>query len=326
MISLKEFDRLLSEFAGRTILVVGDIILDRYIFGNVGRISPEAPVPVVKVTEEEFRLGGAGNAAANVSSLGANTILLGISGDDLFANELARLKPAPGRIIRSRNNHTIVKTRVISGRQQIVRIDREETVRLTTEEEEEIIRRLRDDHINGILVSDYGKGTLTTRIMDTLKEKSRRERVPLIVDPKPPNFHLYHHITGITPNLKEAEGIINKKIEDNEAVARAARYIQRKFKTDFSLITRGRLGMTAAQKGKNIFHLPAYSHEVYDVTGAGDTVVAVIVLALASGAKLKQAAFLANAAASIVIEKIGTSQVTPEELHNRIKFLIQKSR
>jgi rfaE bifunctional protein kinase chain/domain len=323
MIGLKRLDKILSAFPGKTILVYGDVILDRYIFGTVGRISPEAPVPVVKVSREEFRLGGAGNAAANISRLGAGAILLGVGGDDPFADELMRLKTSHNRLVRTPENHTIVKTRVISGRQQIVRIDREESIRLGADTENRIIREIGAAHIHGILVSDYGKGTLTPTVMAALKEKSSRDQIPLIVDPKPPNLHLYPHITGITPNQAEAEGITHRAITDDEAAARAARSIQRKFQADFCLITRGGMGMTAAQRGKKTFHLPAYSHEVFDVTGAGDTVAAVLALALVSGAHLKEAAFLANAAASIVIEKIGALPVTPDELHHRIAFLLK---
>jgi D-beta-D-heptose 7-phosphate kinase/D-beta-D-heptose 1-phosphate adenosyltransferase len=326
MIGLKRLDEILRAFSGKAILVYGDIILDRYIFGTVGRISPEAPVPVVKVSREEFRLGGAGNGAANISRLGAEAILLGVSGDDIFADELMKLKATHNRMIRTKENHTIVKTRVISGRQQIVRIDREESILLGADADDKIIQEIKAAHIHGILISDYGKGTLTARVMAALKEKSGRDQIPLIVDPKPPNFHLYSHITGITPNQTEAEGITRREIEDNEASASAARSIQRKFQADFCLITRGSMGMTAAQKGKKTFHLPAYGHEVFDVTGAGDTVAAVLTLSLVSGADLKEAAFLANAAASIVIEKIGAAPVSPDELHRRIAFLLKNKK
>lgn len=326
MTTQKRLSELYSGFAGKRILVVGDVILDRYIFGQVERISPEAPVPVLKVSQEEFRLGGAGNVAANIATLGANDLLLGVCGQDMFATEIAKLKNDGNRMVRCPHNRTIVKTRVMSQRQQIVRIDREETIQLQPDTERQMIAQILDSRLDGILVSDYAKGTLNKTIMTALKERAQTAGIPIIVDPKPPNFHLYDHITGITPNLMEAEQITRKKIGSHDEAAKAARSIQKKFKADFSLVTRGGEGITASEKGKRTFHLPAYSHEVFDVTGAGDTVAAVLILSLVSGATLREAVFLANAAASIVIEKIGTSQVTIEELQNRVNFLLRKKR
>ncbi len=326
MTSQKRLAEIVSGFAGKKILVVGDVILDRYIFGHVERISPEAPVPVIKVSQEEFRLGGAGNVAANIAALGADDLLLGVCGEDLFAQEIANLKNHGNRMVRCPANRTIVKTRVISQRQQIVRIDREETIHLSPEIERKMVAQILDNQLDGILVSDYAKGTLNKTIMTALKERAKTAGIPIIVDPKPPNFHLYDHITGITPNLMEAEQITRKKIGSHEEAAKAARSIQKKFKADFSLVTRGGEGITASEKGKRTFHLPAYSHEVFDVTGAGDTVAAVLILSLVSGATLREAVILANAAASIVIEKIGTSQATIEELQKRVNFLLRDKR
>jgi rfaE bifunctional protein kinase chain/domain len=324
MIKLKRVDAICSQFRDKRILVFGDVILDRYIFGQVERISPEAPVPVVKVEQEEFRPGGAGNVAANIEKLGARSLLIGITGNDSFAHELFKLKPRDNAIVKSPLNQTLVKTRVISQRQQIVRIDREETVRVTPEIEETVrtsIKRLKKDDIQGIIVSDYGKGTLTRALMECLKDLARALQVPLIVDPKPPHFNLYRDIDGITPNQKEAEAILHKKIASETDAAEAVKYIRRRFKAKFSVITRGDKGITAGEQGKKVFHLPAFNHEVFDVTGAGDTVISVLMLSLVSGANLRESAALANAAASIVVEKVGTSQVSIHELHDRVKFL-----
>jgi len=326
MIKLKRVEEICAQFEKKRILVYGDVILDRYIFGNVNRISPEAPVPVVKVEKEEFRLGGAGNVAANIDKLGARGLLIGIAGEDIYAEKLLELKPRDNAVIRSGVNQTLVKTRVISQRQQIVRIDREEPVRLTTEVETRILRAVKElnkDDLHGIIVSDYAKGTLTRKIMGYLKDQAQYRHIPIVVDPKPPNFHFYRDIDGITPNRKEAESIVNKKIETDTDAAAAVKFIRRKFKTKFSIITRGGKGITAGEAGKKIFHLPAFNHEVYDVTGAGDTVVSVLLLSLACGADLKEAVALANGAASIVVEKVGTSQVTMGELHQRMKYLLR---
>lgn len=321
MLKLKRIEAICSSFKDKRILIYGDVILDRYIFGTVSRISPEAPVPVVKVEREEFRPGGAGNVAANIDKLGAAGILMGISGDDTFSDELCKQKDKHNLILRSGENKTLVKTRVIGQRQQIVRIDREEEIRVTGETESRLLKQIEETDVHGIIVSDYAKGTLTPAVMEGLKKKAASAKIPLVVDPKPPHYHLYKDIDGVTPNLKEAESIINKKIKNNADAAAAVKIIRNKFNAGFSIITRGDSGITAGERGKKTFHLPAFSHEVFDVTGAGDTVVSVLLLALVSGAELREAVALSNAAASIVVEKIGTSQVTAGELRERMEFL-----
>ncbi len=323
MIRLKRVEEICSQFKGKKILIFGDVILDRYIFGTVNRISPEAPVPVVKIEKEEFRPGGAGNVAANIDKLEAEGILMGITGDDPYSNELLKLKNKNNLILSSAVNKTLVKTRVISQRQQIVRIDREEEIRITAEMEASLLEKIEKTGVDGIIVSDYAKGSVTQPIMEGLKRKALSDNIPIVVDPKPPHFHLYKNIDGITPNLKEAETIINKKIKDGNEAAAAIKFIRNKFNAKFSIITRGDKGITAGEKGKKIFHMPAFSHEVYDVTGAGDTVVSVLLLSLVSGANLKEAVSLSNAAASIVVEKIGTSQVTIEEIQKQMKYILR---
>ncbi len=321
MFKTKRIAEVCSRFAGKTILVYGDVILDRYIFGQVERISPEAPVPVVKVGSEESRLGGAGNVAANIDKLGARSLLLGVAGDDGFAAEIGRLKKEGNRVIRDAESQTVVKTRIISQRQQIVRVDREARIRLGAAVLAKIEAEIAVAGIDGIIVSDYAKGTVNAEAMALLKARAAEGGIPIIVDPKPPHFNLYHGVTGLTPNLKEAEEITGKAIRGDADVALVLNRIRRKFRTRFTLVTRGSQGISAAEQGRKIFHLPAFSHEVYDVTGAGDTVVAVLTLALVAGADLREAVALANAAASIVVEKIGTSQVELEELQDRLRFI-----
>lgn len=318
MLNRQRFDGVLARFSGKRILVFGDIVLDRYIFGEVERISPEAPVPVLKVRNEEFRLGGAGNVAINIDRLGGRGILLGVTGDDLYADEIAGLKGIDHVICRDRHWRTIVKTRVIAQRQQIVRIDREETLRPERIVEQRLIREARRIGVDGIVISDYGKGTVTPTIMECLKERAAAEKIPLVVDPKPPHFGLYSGVTGITPNLKEAEDMVGRRLETDADIARAVSEIRRRFSAEFVVITRGRQGLSAGERGKRVFHLPALSHEVFDVTGAGDTVAAVLSLALVAGGTLVEAAVLANLAASVVVEKIGTSSVTPGELREKL--------
>lgn len=311
-----------SRFAGKKILVYGDVILDRYIFGQVERISPEAPVPVITVELEESRLGGAGNVAANIDSLGASGQLLGVTGRDGFAEEVARLKPTGNRVVRDAKNNTIVKTRVISQRQQIVRIDREGRILLGKAALKRIHSVIASAGFDGIIVSDYGKGTVNAEVMALLRARAVAGAIPIVVDPKPPHFDLYRGVTGVTPNLKEAEQMAGRTIRSDADAARALNRIRRKYQTRFTLVTRGSQGISAAEKNRRMFHLPAFSREVFDVTGAGDTVVAVLTLALVAGADLREAVALANAAASIVVEKVGTSQVGLEELQDRLAFIL----
>ncbi|HUU05706.1 MAG TPA: D-glycero-beta-D-manno-heptose-7-phosphate kinase [Patescibacteria group bacterium] len=324
MFNLKRIAEVCSRFANKKILVFGDIILDRYIFGQVERISPEAPVPVVKVDSEEMRLGGAGNVAANIDQLGAKGLLLGVVGADGYADEIARLKKNGNWVISDPANQTIVKTRIISQRQQIVRVDREGQIRLGSAVMDQIKAAVDAAEMDAVIVSDYAKGTVNAEVMSLLKARAVALNIPIVVDPKPSHFDFYHNVTGVTPNLKEAEAMAGNPMATDLDVGLALNRIRRKFKTDFALITRGGKGISAAKKNRKIFHLPAFSHEVFDVTGAGDTVVAVLTLALAAGADLREAVALANAAASIVVEKIGTSQVGLNELLIRLKFILKQ--
>jgi len=225
---------------------------------------------------------------------------------------------------RDRRNATIVKTRIISQRQQIVRVDREGSIRLGAAALQRIRAAIAAPGIDGIIVSDYGKGTVNAEVMALLKARAVAGGIPIVVDPKPPHFDLYRGVTGITPNLKEAEQMAAMAIGSDAAVALALNRIRRRYQTRFTLITRGSHGISAAEKNRRMFHLPAFSREVFDVTGAGDTVVAVLTLALVAGADLREAVALANAAASIVVEKVGTSQVGLEELRDRVAFILHQ--
>ncbi len=323
MIRLKKAEEICSQFKEKTILVFGDIILDRYIFGDVQRISPEAPVPIVKIEKEECRLGGAGNVAANIQHLGAQYILSGLIGNDAYGEEIENR--TDNSILQSAQNRTVAKTRIISNRQQLIRIDREEPLNISPQIEDKIIQSLEHKKVDGIIISDYAKGTLTQNIMEYLKLKAKTNQVPILVDPKPANFHLYKDIDAITPNLKEAEAIIEGNITNEADAEIALKKIMKKFKSNIAVITMGDHGISAIQKGKKAIHIPALTHEVYDVTGAGDTVMAVLTLALVSGANIKDAVHLANTAGSIVVEKVGTAQTTTEEICKRVKLILKSS-
>lgn len=324
MRTLNRFAEICSRFAGRRVLVYGDVILDRYIFGRVERISPEAPVPVVSVELEESRLGGAGNVAANIDRLGARGVLLGVAGEDAFAAEIARLQTGDDRVVRDAQSRTIVKTRLVSQRQQIVRIDRDGRIRLEADVMERIRAAIAAERVDGIIVSDYAKGTVNAEVMALLKERAGTAGIPIVVDPKPCHFRFYRGVSGVTPNLKEAAEMAGRAIGGKDDLAAALHRIRRRFNARFAIITRGGEGISAAETGRRIFHLPAFSREVFDVTGAGDTVVAVLTLALTTGCELRDAVALANAAASIVVERVGTSQVTPEELLERMASILKR--
>lgn len=326
MIDKKRLHEILSRFPAKKILIYGDLILDRYIFGKVNRISPEAPVPVVQIEKEECRLGGAGNVFANISKLGAQALVLGIAGRDSYYRDLLRLAGKNNLILSTHDNRSLVKTRIVSNRQQIVRVDRESQIVVPPEMERQLTDSIEELSVDGIIVSDYAKGTVTRAILDRLKKKARKLGVPIIIDPKPPHFDFYHHVDGITPNLREAEAMTKRRCVDETDFRKAATAIRRKFKSTFSLITLGSRGIIASERGRKTFHVPAFGHEVFDVTGAGDTVVSLLTLSLVSGATLREAVWLSNAAASIVIEKIGTSQVSPGELEKRILFLANREK
>jgi D-beta-D-heptose 7-phosphate kinase/D-beta-D-heptose 1-phosphate adenosyltransferase len=324
MLQPQRVSEICSRFAAQRILVYGDVILDRYIFGEVERISPEAPVPVVSVASEESRLGGAGNVAANIDSLGGRGLLLGVCGADGFAAEIARLKRQGNLVLRDRAVCTVVKTRVISQRQQIVRVDHDTRIEMGAPLLRRIARAVAGADVDAIVVSDYAKGTVTAAAMALLKEQARRRSIPIIVDPKPAHLALYRGVTGLTPNLKEAEAMAGRPIRNEADVAWTLKRLRGLLHARFAMVTRGAQGISASEAKRKPFHLPAFSREVFDVTGAGDTVVAVLTLALAAGAELREAVAMANAAASIVVEKVGTSQVGLEELKERIAFILQR--
>lgn len=325
MISPQRITTILDRMSRRTILVAGDTLLDRYLFGSVERISPEAPVPVLQVRQEEDRLGGAGNVALNVDRLGARSVLLGLCGDDSAGRELVRQKGAGGLLLVDPDQKTIVKTRVIAGRQQIVRIDRDQPLTIPEPMLRGLAAALEKLEADAVIVSDYAKGTVDQRLMDLLRTYSIRRKVPLWVDPKPPHWHLYTGVSGLKPNLREAEFMLKTPLRGEAELARGIAALRRRLSCESVLITRGAAGISAGKRGSRVFHFPAFSHEVFDVTGAGDTVIAVLVLALTAGATLREAVALANAAASIVIERVGASQVSREELHDRLA-MISRSR
>ena len=322
----EQLRRILERFSGASILVVGDVIVDQFIWGSVSRISPEAPVPVVNVAREEFLLGGSANVLRNIVSLGGSGALCGMIGSDAMGGELIRLMealPAPtDGLIRS-NRPTTVKSRVVAQGQQVVRFDREKTGPPDRAALEGLLAFLEErlPDFDAVIVSDYAKGMineeLMTRLHTLMADIRRRDNrsFPLIVDPKPANLHRFTGATVITPNNHEAEIMSGMAIDDEQVLPAAARRIQEEIDCAAVLITRGEAGMALWQGDGSLTTIPTSAREVYDVTGAGDTVAATLALGLAVDAPIRQAAMLANYAAGIVVGKVGTACVGADELH-----------
>lgn len=308
----------LPDFANAGVLVVGDVMLDRYWYGLTQRISPEAPVPVVKVEELEDRPGGAANVAMNIASLGAASTLVGITGEDeaaeKLASELNKVK-VTANFVKVATHPTITKLRILSRNQQLMRLDFEEG--FASEHAAAIYQKMQPLLANAgaLVLSDYAKGALAD--VKVLINAASQSGIPVLIDPKGANFERYRGATLLTPNLSEFEAVVGKCSSEQQLVDRGLAIIKQ-FDLSALLITRSEQGMTLLQQDKAPVHLPTLAKEVFDVTGAGDTVIGVLATAIASGALLEEACFLANAAAGIVVGKLGTSTVSPVELANAI--------
>jgi len=311
---------LVARFAGRRLLVLGDLMLDRYLWGRVDRISPEAPVPVVDVERESWSLGGAGNVAANLCALGAEAMLAGVVGDD--ADGLTMLRALDERgvdtrlVVRDRDRPTTVKTRVIAHAQQVVRYDRE----VRTDLEGEPLRELRAGierelrWCEGMVVSDYGKGVILPALLEPVLAGARQRGIHVSVDPKESHIDAYRGVSILTPNQHEAGGIMGRRVRDDESLLEVGWGLRERVDAAAVLVTRGPQGMSLFERGGRYTHIPTAAREVYDVTGAGDTVVSVVALALAAGADFPDACLLANHAAGVVIREVGTATCSPAAL------------
>lgn len=322
---MRELEEILPRIQGKKVLVIGDIMVDEYIGGNVSRISPEAPVPVVEVETEELRLGGAANVAANVRSLGGNPVLIGVVGDDAAAERLAEDLARDGidgrGIIVDKGRPTTIKTRIIAGSQQIVRFDREGRDEVRGENLARLSRGVEEmlSEVDGLIISDYGKGVVSGPFLQCLIPQALRLNKIISVDPKENHFPLYRGVTVITPNHKEAGIACGKAIKVEEDLNAAGLGLLSEIDVQGVLITRGAQGMRLFERGKPPLQIDTVAQEVYDVVGAGDTVVAALTLALAAGANLEQAARISNYAAGVVVGKKGTATVTLKELKNSLR-------
>ena len=307
------------EFTRARVLVVGDVMLDSYWHGGTSRISPEAPVPIVKVDLEESRVGGAGNVALNVSVLGAKATLLGLAGADTTADRLETLLRESGvdsMLQRVKGSQTITKLRVISRHQQLIRLDFEDS--FAQWDGDQLLRDFSSclANIDAVILSDYAKGTL--RESAALVRAARAAGKPVIVDPKGRDFEMYRGATLITPNLSEFEAVVGHCLNEEEIVRKGIA-LRESLDLAAVLVTRSEKGMTLLARGHEPLHLPTRAQEVFDVTGAGDTVVATLGAALAAGYPMPEAVALSNIAAGIVVAKLGTASASIAELEQALK-------
>lgn len=338
---MKDLKRIIKKFPQARILVLGDLVLDEYIWGDVQRISPEAPVPVVWARERSYVLGGAANVASNIRSLGARVCLCGVAGRDknaeILLSQLRKQGITQKGIFLVNKRHTTVKTRIVAGHQQVVRLDWEHTDPLLKSTNAKLYEFIEKNisRFHAIIIEDYGKGVinpwLTKRVIDLARKKNRI----ITVDPKEEHFQYYSSTTSITPNRKELESAVrNLKIQDTTNTFRintdrlmtdkdlkcAGRELLEYLKLDSLLITLGEEGMYLFE-ARRITHISTQAQEVFDVSGAGDTVIAAFTLSLACGGSKLKAAHIANFAAGIVVSKIGTATISKKELLERIKSI-----
>jgi D-beta-D-heptose 7-phosphate kinase/D-beta-D-heptose 1-phosphate adenosyltransferase len=316
------FSRIISSFKDKKILIIGDVILDRYIFGKVSRISPEAPVPVVDVVRESFLLGGAANVANNIIALGGKVTVAGVIGKDRAGDVVRELMTdcnisTDGIIEDSRP--TTVKSRVIAHNQQVVRFDREDRRKLEGKGLVFFLEYIKKalPYFDAVIISDYMKGVVSASLVKSVVKYAKQKKTFVAVDPKVGHFHLYKNVSLITPNLSEASQGSGIEIKDEKSLLKAGKTLLSRLSCTSVLITRGEEGMSLFErnvKAVKVTHIPTVAKKVFDVTGAGDTVIAAFTLAYAAGASLQDAAVISNHAAGIVVGEIGTAVATLEAI------------
>lgn len=324
-IAASSLKRYLSRFRRVRLLVVGDLMLDHYIWGKVNRISPEAPVPVVNVTSESLLLGGAANVANNVLSLGGRVELCGVIGPDdagrKFLHALSQAGLGADGIVVEKGRQTTKKTRIIAHSQQVVRFDREQREKISKESQQRLSDFIQDriKSVDGIIVSDYAKGVIASNLMQGLMTLTRRNGISVIVDPKVSHFDLYQGSTVVTPNHLEAAQASGIETDGGDGLITAGKMLLKRLGSEAVLITRGEHGMSLFERRGTVTHIPTMAKAVFDVTGAGDTVNSTLGLALAAGAQMREAAVLSNLAAGIVVGIVGTATVNREALETALK-------
>lgn len=317
--------RIVKNFKNKKVLVVGDLILDHYIFGQAERISPEAPVPVVWANRESFLGGGAVNVANNLVSLGADVYLCGVIGEDEFGKKLIEIikkrKIKAQLIVKDKKRPTTIKTRIVATHQQVVRVDWESREFLSLALNQKILKNIRKmiNEFDGVIIEDYGKGVINPYLVEELVRLSKKNNKVITVDPKEEHFDYYENVTALTPNLKEAQTAVNMRIKSKEEINLLGKILKERLKPSCLLITLGEEGMRLFLE-KEIWHIPTYALEVFDVTGAGDTVIASFTLALLAGASFLEAAIISNLCAGIVVTKFGPATATISEIEEKIKI------
>lgn len=324
-IDKKRAEALINNFRQKTILVLGDLMLDEYLFGQVSRISPEAPVPVVEVSEEKHLLGGAANVAWNIASLGGRVVPVGVIGKDRPRNtiirEFQKRKISKNGLVEDPQRHTTIKTRIVAHHQQVVRVDREHRQDISPASEAKVIARLKKliPAADAVLIEDYNKGLITGRVLKSTLDLCRKYKKIVTVDPKFNHFLDFRGVTLFKPNMLETERALGIKISGSQDMLKAGKMLMEKLKTKAVLITSGEKGMYLIARGNKIEHIPTMAKEVYDVSGAGDTVIAVLTLSLAAGASFLEAAIIANHAAGVEVSKFGVAAVSVSELKEALR-------
>lgn len=325
---MRRIREIVENFSQVRVLILGDVMLDAYVWGGVERVSPEAPVPVVLVRSESLKLGGAANVAYNVKALGAEPVLIGVVGDDDEGEQVRSTLNEMGingnYILKDDSRPTTIKTRIIAHQQQVVRVDRENSSEIRDEIASKVLDLLKKelDSVQGLIISDYGKGTLRSDILREAISWAREKSIFVAVDPTRNHSGYYKGASLVTPNRREAGDILGYPIEDESTLKRVGWELQKKVGVDVLLITLGEEGMALFEPNRVFTHFPTVAKEVYDVTGAGDTVVSTFAVSRLAGASSREAARLSNHAASIVIGGIGTRAVTKQML---IENLIRHS-
>ncbi|MBW6515605.1 MAG: D-glycero-beta-D-manno-heptose-7-phosphate kinase [Candidatus Cloacimonetes bacterium] len=322
---LNQINEIIESYRDKKIAVIGDMMLDHYLWGKVERISPEAPVPVIDVEREEYRLGGAANVVFNLKALNAIPFTIGTTGNDMFGDQIFSILEEKGIeksfLLRDKRKPTTRKSRIIGHHQQVVRVDYESRDDIDKELEDKIINAFQEliSQIDGVIIEDYNKGLLTARVIEEIMKTATMANKPITVDPKFKNFFLYRNATIFKPNFNELQRNTGLPIESEEDFDYAARVLMHKLSPEYLIITRGEKGLVIfTQKGDRI-DIPTFAQEVYDVSGAGDTVISTLTLGLCSGVDIEKAAIIANHAAGAVCGKIGIQPAYPEDIINSFR-------
>lgn len=326
-LELDKLKNIVSDFKGKKIVVVGDLMLDHYLWGNVNRISPEAPVPIVDIHNEEYRLGGAANVVNNIVSLKGKPLVIGIVGNDKHGETLINLlkdcNANTDYIVKDTNRNTTVKSRIFAAGQQIVRYDMENTLDISSEIEDKILHKIELALCNAdaVIIEDYNKGLLTKKVIKQIIKKANSLKIPVTVDPKFKSFFYYEHCTVFKPNFIELQKNLNVEIHNDEDLIKAANEVFKKIKPEYLVITLGEKGLKIFDKEKQIVQIPTFAKEVFDVSGAGDTVISVLTLCLATGCDIKTSAIIANHAAGAVCGKKGIHPANFDDIVLSAKYI-----